>query len=138
MTPGSRSGLADSLRQLVSSTLELAQVRLELFGTELEQQKLRVASGLVWAALSVVLFALALVMAVGCVMIVFWENYRFQAAAVLLLLFVAGGALALRHARQRLRTPEGAFALSVGELKRDRDALEPRASAPAASTAPRS
>ena len=31
------------------------------------------------------LFALALVMAVGCVMIVFWENYRFQAAAVLLL-----------------------------------------------------
>lgn len=120
---GGAGGLAASLRQLVASALELAQVRLELIGTELEAQKLRIASGLMWAALAVVLFALALVLVVVCVMIVFWDAYRLQAAIVMLLLFVGGGALAWRHAGSRLRTPPGAFAASADELRRDLDAL---------------
>lgn len=126
MDPGSGAGaggLAASLRRLISTALELAQLRLELLGTELEQQKLRIASGLVWAAVAVVLFALALVLVVACVLIAFWDGYRFHAAGVMLLLCAGGGALAWRHARARLATPPGAFALSAGELKRDLDTL---------------
>lgn len=120
---GGTGGLAASLRQLAASLLELAQLRLELLGTELEAQKLRVASGLLWAAIALVSFALALVLLVACVLIVFWDGYRLQAAATMLLLFAGAGALAWRHARERLRTPPGAFAATIGELERDRDAL---------------
>lgn len=115
--------LIASLRQFVASAIELAQVRLELFGTELEQQKLRIASGLVWGLMAVVMFALALVMLAGCVLLLFWETYRLHAAAVMLLLFVAGGGLAWRHALARLKTPPGAFSLSVAELARDRSSI---------------
>ena len=120
---GGPAPLIASLRQFVASAIELAEVRLELLGTELEQQKQRIASGLVWAMLAVVLFALALVMLTACVLLLFWEGYRLQAAGAMLLLFLAGGALAWRHALARLKTPPGAFALSVAELGRDRGAV---------------
>lgn len=128
MNPGSPGtagpgGLAASLRRLVSSALELAQLRLELLGTELEQQKLRIASALFWGVLALLLFGLTLVLLVALVLMLFWDSYRLQAASLLLLVFAAAGALALRLARARLQTLPGAFALSVDELKRDRDAL---------------
>lgn len=128
MNPGSpgaagAGGLAASLRRLVSSALELAQLRLELLGTELEQQKLHIASALFWGGLAVVLFLLSLVLLVALVLMLFWDGYRLQAASGLLLAFVVAGALAWRRARARLQTLPGAFALSVEELRRDRDAL---------------
>ena len=124
-----RSGLLASLRRLVATLLELAQVRLELIGTELEAQKLRIASGLIWGAVAVVLFALALVLFAGCVLLLFWEQYRLHAAAVMLVVYLAGGVLAWRHALARLKTPPGLFALSAAELARDRGAIAPDAGA---------
>lgn len=117
-------GLQASLRQLVSTLLELAQVRLELLGTEVEAQKLRIASGLLWAALAVALFVLALMLFAGCVLLLFGEAYRLQAAAGMLLLYLAGGVFAWRHAIARLKTPPGLFSLSVAELARDRSRLD--------------
>jgi len=117
-------GLQESLRQFVSTLLELAQVRLELLGTEVEAQKQRIASGLLWAALAVVLFALALVLFAGCVLLLFWDAYRLSAAAVMLLLYLGGGVLAWRHALARLKTPPGLFSLSVAELAGDRSRLD--------------
>jgi uncharacterized membrane protein YqjE len=117
-------GLQASLRQLVATLLELAQVRLELLGTEVEAQKLRIASGLLWAVLALTLFALALVLLAGCVLLLFWDAYRLHAAAVMLLLYLVGGALAWRHALARLKTPPGLFSLSVAELVRDRSRLD--------------
>lgn len=121
------TGLLVSLRGLVATALELAQVRLELLGTELEQQKLRLAAGLVWAMLGVVLFGVGLVMLAGCVLLLFWEGYRLQAMVGLTVVFVAAGGLSLRHGLARLKTPPGAFALSTSELARDRSALAPEA-----------
>jgi uncharacterized membrane protein YqjE len=117
---GPPTGLLVSLRQFVATALELAQVRLELLGTEVEQQKLRIASGFFWALIAVVLLALALVLLTGCVLLLFWDGYRLHAAAAMMLVFLVGGALAWRHALARLKTPPGAFALSVAELARDR------------------
>jgi len=133
MNPGGaasgRPGLAASLRRFASGLIELALVRLELIGTELELQKQRLASGLLWAAIAVVLFALALVALAGCVLLLFWEGYRIQAAAAMTLLFAGAGGLAWRHALSRLKTLPGAFAASVAELRRDREALDAAAKA---------
>ncbi len=124
--PPATGGLFDSLRRLLATTLGIAQVRLELFGTELEAEKLRLFDALWRAALGLLMLGVALVLAVGFVLLLFWDGYRLPALAVTLLLFVAAGVGLLVRARALLRTGEGGpFALSLGELQRDRDGLQP-------------
>ena len=122
-------GLLVSLRRLVATVLELAQVRLELIGTELEEQKLRILAALVWGALGVLLVGLGLVLLIGCVVLLFSDGYRLQAMAVLTVVFLGGGALALRRASARLESKGGAFAASVAELAKDRARVAPAAGA---------
>ena len=113
-----------SLRRLIATTLEIVHVRLELLAVELEQEKLRIFDGLVWAALAMLLLGTGLTLAVGLLLLLFWDGYRLAALAVLCVLFLAAGAFALRLARTRLINPAGsAVAASLDELTRDRQAL---------------
>lgn len=122
--PASGGGLMQSLRRLADTAVGIVQVRLELFGTELEQEKLRVFDALVWAALGLLMAGLALVLAIGFVVLLFQEGYRLGAVGVLALVFGGGGWWALRHARARLHAGTGGpFALSLSELRRDRHGL---------------
>lgn len=118
------SGLFDSARRLLDTAVAVVQVRLELFGTELEQEKLRLADAVWQGALGLLLLGLALVGFFGFVVLLFWEGYRLPAIGVLTLAFAGGGVWLLRRARDGLRAPEGGpFALSLAELRRDRDGL---------------
>lgn len=121
------AGLFMSLRRLLATTLELGQVRLQLLGTEIEEQKQRVVSGLIWAIVGALLVGLGLALLIGCVVLLFWEGYRLPAMAVLTLVFLVGGGFALNRSRAQFQTPDGAFAASVAELARDRAALAPDA-----------
>ncbi len=128
MKPEGGGGLFSSLRRLLDTGLDIVQTRLELIGTELEQEKLRLLGALWQGALALLLLGLALVCALGFVVLLFWEGYRLPAVGVLTLLLGSAGAVFLRRARRALRSPEGGlFALSLGELKRDRDGLSPPA-----------
>lgn len=119
------SGLLGSLRRLAASLLEMAQVRIELIGTELEAEKLRLAAALMWAGIAAVLLGVALLMATMLIVLLFWDNHRMVALAAVSLACLGGAALAWRVAQGRWRTPRGAFAASVDELARDRAALAP-------------
>lgn len=122
--PASGGGLMQSLRRLADTAVGIVQVRLELFGTELEQEKLRVFDALVWAALGLLMAGLALVLAIGFVVLLLQEGYRLGAVGVLALAFGGGGWWALRSARARLHAGTGGpFALSLSELRRDRHGL---------------
>lgn len=126
VAPGSR--LFDSLRRLLDTGFDLAQVRLQLFGTELEQEKLRVYTALLRAAFGLLLLGVGLTLAAALVALLFWDGYRLQAIALLMLLFAGAGAWVLVAATRALRAPPGgAFALSVAELQRDRESLRPPA-----------
>jgi len=119
-------GLFQSLRRLLDTVLEIAQTRLELIGTELEQEKLRLLGALWQGALALMLLGLALVCALGFVLLLFSEAYRLPAVGVLALILGGAGIWVLRSAREALRSPEGGmFALSLGELRRDRDGMAP-------------
>ncbi len=121
---GPSPGLLTSLRRLIATTLEIAQVRLELLAVELEQEKLRIFGGLAWAALAVLLLGVGLTLAVGLLLMLFWDGYRLPALAVLCALFLGAGAHVARRARALLiNTTGGAVPLSLDELARDRDAL---------------
>jgi len=113
-------GLLASLKQLLKTVLETAQVRLELLGSELETEKSRVFDVLVMALLALVFLALGLVLLCAAVILLFPDGWRLAAAAGLAILFLAGGVALVFLARRRLRNPLGMFHASVQELARDR------------------
>lgn len=119
-------GLLVSLRRLGATTLEIARIRLELFETEVERQKLAIYSALLWGLLGSVCVAVGIVLLSGLIIAAFWDSYRLQAIGALMLANFAVGALLLRYAVNRLQTPSGAFAASRAELLRDQAALAPR------------
>lgn len=121
---GSLPPLFDSLKRLLDTSVGVMQVRLQLLGTEVEQEKERLVGAFVRAALGLLLLGAALVLAIGFVVLLFWDSYRLPAIGVLAVVLGAGGYLMLQRARSSLDSgPDGPFALSLGELRRDRQGL---------------
>ncbi len=124
--PIRESGLFVSLSRLLATALQMAQVRLELLGTEVEMEKRRLFDGLLWGGVALVLLSLGLVLLCGFVVLLFWEGYRLAAVGGMTLLFLTGGGLMLRHARHRLShrgSSKGMFDASLAELQRDQAEL---------------
>jgi uncharacterized membrane protein YqjE len=119
-------GLFASLRRLLGTVLEIGQVRLQLFGNELEQEKLRIFDGLLLAGVGLMLLSVGTVLLCALVVMLFAEGYRIVALATLTLAFLAGGVLAMRSGGHRLQSPGGAFKATLAELSRDRAGLAPR------------
>ena len=120
--PVRESGLFASLSRLLSTVLQMAQVRLQLLGTEVELEKRRLFDGLLWGGIAIVVLALGLVLLCGFVILLFWEGYRLAAVGGMTLLFLMGGGLMLSHARTRLQnrsSSKGMFDESLAELRRD-------------------
>ena len=123
--PAAGSGLARSLQRLADTAVGIVQLRLELFGTELQQEKQRLYEVLLRAAIGLLLIGLALVLAIAFVVLLFQDGYRLLAVGVLALGLAAAGAALLRSARARLDAGDGgSFALSLQELQRDRQGLD--------------
>jgi uncharacterized membrane protein YqjE len=116
-------GLFASLRRLLGTVLEIAEVRLSLLSTEVELEKRRLFDALLWAAIGLLMLGTGLLLLCGFVILLFSEAYRLPALGVLALLFLGGGLLLLRQARQGLRSPDGLFGASVAELQRDQNGL---------------
>jgi uncharacterized membrane protein YqjE len=116
-------GLYASARRLLSTGLELAQVRLELLALEFEQEKLRLFDALGLAVIALLGVGVgALLLCAWVVMLVEPEQRRLT-LGLLALAFLGGGAWAFSAARARLRRPDGLFRLTAAELARDRESL---------------
>jgi uncharacterized membrane protein YqjE len=124
-SPAKESGLFASLRRLLDTGLEIAQVRLDLLGTEVELEKRRLFDGLIWGAIGILFLGIGLVLLCGFVTLLFWEGYRLAAVGTLTVLLLGSGVFLMIEARQRLRSPTGIFNVSVTELQRDRAGLQP-------------
>jgi uncharacterized membrane protein YqjE len=121
--PASRAGLFESLRQLLSTALELAQVRLELLVADLQLEKMRLVEAALRALLGLLLLGVGLVLLIGFVLMLLWDGYRLPALGVLTLLCLGGGALLLQAAKRRLREGDELLAATRAEFERDRAAL---------------
>ncbi len=124
--PASRAGLFESLRQLLHTALELAQVRLELLVTDLQLEKLRLVEVALRALLGLLLLGLGLLLLIGFLLMLLWDGYRLPALGALTLLCIGGGLLLLNAAKRRLREGDELFAATRAEFERDRAALRPR------------
>lgn len=122
---GKSGGLFASLRRLLGTLLEIAQVRLELLGTELELEKRRIFDGLLLWLVALMMLGVSLVLLCGFIILLFWDGYRLAAVGVMALLFLTIAAWLARAARHRLQSPNGMFSASLAELQRDYAGLQP-------------
>ncbi|MCV2360473.1 phage holin family protein [Paucibacter sp. TC2R-5] len=123
--PAPAAGLLASLRRLFGHGLELVQIRVEQISLEFEAEKLRLFSALIQSLLALLLAAAALGMLSLCLLLMTPETWRWLTALVLGLLYLALAWVCWRRAGRQLSQPGGAFAGTVAELGRDRNALEP-------------
>lgn len=117
------SGFFNSLKQLLGTVLEIAQVRLELIGTEVELEKRRLFDGLLWAAIALLCLGIGSVLLCGFVILLLWDGYRLAAVGVLSLLFVGIGTFFALHAKKRIQNAQTMFSTSLNELKQDQIGL---------------
>lgn len=119
------AGLFGSLRRLVASLLEIAQVRLDLLSTEYQREKLRVFDGLLLAALALIFLTLGLLLLAGLLVALTPEAWRLVVLGLLTLLSLGLGAWMVQQARRQLSSPEGFMPATRAELARDLGALRP-------------
>src|SRR4029077_19714167 len=97
--------LLESLRSLSKTFVALVQTRIELFGSEVDEERTRLERIVVLAASAMFCMGLAIVLIVLLVAVVFWDSNRLLAIGVLAALFMFAGLsllLALRSVvRQR-------------------------------------
>lgn len=120
---GRSQGLFASVRQLLGTVLEFAQIRIALISNEIEQEKLRLFGGLLWAGLALLMLGLGALLLTIFIVVLFWDSYRLQALGGLAILFLSVGSGLLGVAYTRLRKPGGLFHNSAEELFRDRVAM---------------
>lgn len=119
------TGLFNSLQRLLGSLLDIARVRLDLLGIELEREKLRIFDGLLWGALALLFIGLGLLMLAALLVALAPENIRLLLLGLIGLASLGLGGWLVAQARRRLASPEGAVPATQAELARDRDALRP-------------
>lgn len=113
-------GLFTSIAQLLATAVGIAQTRLELLSTELQEEIHRVAEIMVFAAIALLAAGVGLFLLALVVIFVFWDTHRMAASigvtsAFFLIAVVAGLVLRAKvHAKPPL------LDATLAELKKDR------------------
>lgn len=123
-SPTRESGLFASLTRLLATALEMAQVRLDLLGTEVELEKRRIFEVLVLGACALFILGVGVVLACAFIILMFWDGYRLAAVGVLAASCLVGGIFLIQKLRQRLCNSKGMFHASLAELQRDQADLK--------------
>ena len=112
-------GLLRSLSILLANLLAVARTRGELLQVELEEEKLRLASIVIYAVAAAVFLALAVVALTFFVMVLFWDTHRVMAAGVIVLAYAVIGIVCACIAHSRSRVKSKLFSASLAELGKD-------------------
>ncbi|MEO8007796.1 MAG: phage holin family protein [Betaproteobacteria bacterium] len=119
-------GIFDSLRQLLGTLAAIAQTRIELLGTEVEEQIARLISLLLWTIVSLFLAFTTVVLAAVAVLVAFWDTNRVLVAVLLAAGFAMLALISWFQVRAAVRDRPHLFQSTLTELARDRDHLEER------------
>jgi uncharacterized membrane protein YqjE len=112
-------GLFDSLRALIATIVAMAHTRVELFGTELEEEVRRVVVLLLGSMLVLALASLALVFSGLVVIAAYWDTHRVAATAWVAIGFIVLAAGSYLAVRQRTQRRSRLLSSTLDELERD-------------------
>ena len=120
---GGSGGLLGSVKGLAATLLAIAQTRLELFSTELEEEWLRLISILKWVLVALFCAALGVIFAALFVVFALWPTHPLLALGIPAALFILVGVLAWRVVEGKIKSKPRMFAASLAELDKDREHL---------------
>ncbi|MDE1167670.1 MAG: phage holin family protein [Pseudomonas sp.] len=118
-------GAGASSRRLGAALLGLLHSHVELFGIELQEQKSRTVSLLLFAGLALVFALLALVALSGLILILLWDNYRMVGMIGLCLFYVLAGIFCAMRLKAAIFDESSPFSGTLEELANDRERLLP-------------
>ena len=118
-----RGGVFVSLQHALATLVALAHTRLDLAVTEVEEQRERLLSLLLWGVGAVVLSAAALLLCTLALVVVFWDTHRILAAGAVAAASLIIAALAIRGFLLRAKTRPRLFQHTLAELARDHERL---------------
>ena len=116
---GRRGGLFDSVKVLAGTLLAIAHTRLELFSTEIEEQRVCLSSMLVWTLVALFCAGVGVMLVTLFVVIALWDTHRLLALGIPAILFLLGATLAWLVVRGKARAKPRLFAASLTELSKD-------------------
>ena len=121
-------GLFDSLRSLIATSVAMAQTRIELFGTEVEEELHRVLALAAGVAIVLVLASLALLFSGLVVVAAYWDTHRVAAAAGVAIGFIALTAVSYFVVRKQTQRRSRLLSATLAELEHDLEQLGRRSS----------
>ena len=123
-----RGGLLHSIKHLAQTLLGAAQTRLEILATEIEEERVRLEQLLLFVLAAGFCLGMGIVLCVALVVLFYWDTHRLAAVGILAVAFLAAGVALGMILRDKVKTRPKAFAVTRGELAKDRAMLrEPQA-----------
>lgn len=116
-------GLLHTLKALLALFSAALHTRLDLFATELEEERERLKQTLVFTLLLFFGLGLGFILLTIFLAALFWERGWLAALGVLAVVYLAIGIAAAFKLRSRILTRPGLFPATLGELAKDRDRL---------------
>jgi len=119
-------GLLDSLKALARSLLAMAQTRLEILGSEIEEQRSILLREVLLAIIAAFCLGLGIVFAALIFVFLVWNNeaLRLAVTCVFALVFLTAAAVLFFMARRAGRDRPRIFSATADELARDRETLQ--------------
>lgn len=120
---GPIGGLFRSLAQLLATAVGIAQTRLELLSTELQEEIHRVAEIMLWATVALLAAGVGLFLLALVIVFVFWDTHRVLASIAVTSAFFLLAAIAGLVLRAKVRSKPPLLDATIAELKKDRVSL---------------
>jgi uncharacterized membrane protein YqjE len=109
------------VKRIVGSITELLRTRIELIGIELAEEKEHMLAVLFFGLSAMLLVMMALVTLTLLVAAAFWDTYRWQALAVLTLIYVLVAIGLGLKARGELQRSQPVLGATLTEFDKDRE-----------------
>lgn len=122
---GSGSGVGARLRSYAADAIGILQTRLELFATEVAEEKLRLGTFLGYAAVAFFFLGFGVMLLALFLTVLLWDSHRLLALGIFTALFLAIGSVAAVIAARTNRQGSRLFTASISELEQDRDMIRP-------------
>ena len=121
---GRAEGLFESLRNLAKTFLAVVQTRVEIFASEIDEERTRLARIALLAAVAAFCLGLAVILLVFFLVVLFWDTDRLLAIGVLAGFFAIGGIAACLGLRAAVSQRPKFLSATLAELRKDRTRLE--------------
>src|ERR1039457_612274 len=122
-TPPAAGVLLSTVTRMFQTLRDMAENRVELFLTELKEERIRLFDALLLAAIAVVCALMALVMVTLTVVVVFWDTNRLLVLTLVTVTYAVAATVAFVKLRARLQRWQ-AFSETLEQIKKDRSCLE--------------